>query len=209
LWRPVQSNSRGDICIAQGLPPESELVRLGNSYVIDWSPPGGGFLPTSPPDSGLSSASLGTLLINAEPKQGKSYIIFFFGGTLEPPAATIVGGLCCHVYGNNIFTKVTGDINGGTTPKSLSGKTSRSYAVATQAGLHPCTSEGLTHQILSLQSSNANNITLSNFREVYGRYILRPGSAFYLTTIANSATVSPAIARHTLMWHEVQLPLGA
>lgn len=191
-----QCNNRGELCVVQALPPESELIRLGNSYnaIITGS---GTLDSTFPP-------SPGNCLYNGEKPGGKSYIISSIGASLTVislGAAAILSLVAELSTVNPINRGISANLTVG---NSLIGKPRRSpHAVtgSTAAFNSPNTD---WHRVgNSLVIANTSNALSTIQYNVYGRYIVPPRGLFSFALLSSVANATgPDLL---LQWHEVQL----
>lgn len=210
LWGPIQSNSRGNICIAQGLPSQAELIRLGNSYWAE-STAVGLDVPGFP-----LNVQLGAFwLYNGEPPGGKSYLLDTVAVRL--PTSTGVAqavGVVGHLFTTNPFPVENFQSKlQDSTIKSLSGKKNypgygRAHVPDAIASDFLEPNEGNQHCIMpSVICGNTNSATLNSTKDVYGRYIIPPRGCFTAKIITTNPSVTMT-GNLTLSWHEVQLRLG-
>ena len=194
------TNGRGDLLVAQSLPPKAELVRLGGSwsariatgsaftYVAAW--------PTT-------RAEL--VLYNGEVAGGKSYIIdsaWLYNLTSMAAAQHIVMLAQLVPVVATVPTDDTAQLI-----NSLSGKTAYSgrakRAVANTAA-------GQTTNLWDIISTShpsamTTNLGAAIYTELFGKYIVPPGGVFALNAVAGTAVGTAIIG---VTWHEVQLTLG-
>lgn len=185
-------NSRGEIILAQGLPPEAEVARLGQSYVCMGS--------AVAPVAALPTTAAHLSLWNGEIVGGKSYIISAVGSLCTTTvAAAASASLLAH-----LGTAAEANPAGALVIKGMSGKIYRGQGNA-KASVTIANS-GVWHPVgPCVQTANTANIGIGVYQDVYGRYIVPPGQIFSLATI--NATAAGAFAPF-IIWHEAQLILG-
>lgn len=190
----IRGTRRGEICIAQGLPRESELVRLGNSFI-------------SPSITVSSINSLPPIqsgwILNGESQSGKFYII----STIIVERTSSIGS--AGIMGLAVQLNTQNPISPPSIPStaailSLSGRsTKKSKAIFSDAlfsGTPP--DDNAWHRTgQALVIANTSNATVSIEYSVYGRYIVPPQGAFAYTCL-DSIGSTPVIR---IIWHEVQL----
>jgi hypothetical protein len=192
---PICINNRGDIAVAQALPPAAELVRLGGSYFCLDS--------AVAPVAALPTTTAHLSLWNGEAPGGKSYVIDAVGTMLNASAGAAINiGVAAQLNTTNPIANPAGAL----AIKSLSGKANYGGKGNAKASV-TVTNDSAWHEIgTQLICANTANITLAVEFPVYGRYIVPPQGMFSLASLCNAA--GTATAQPIIFWHEVQLTLG-
>lgn len=187
-------NSRGDALVALGLPPASELVRLGESYGVVQA-------AAVAPVVALPTTTAQVSLWNGESDGGKSYVIdsVFMTVVVSAGAATGIG--LAGMLNKGRVSAMTADIN-----SSIFGLAGHAYAGKGKVDLAATVVDDGWHPIGNSIVGPASQIGLNIDVEVYGKYIVPPGGAFSLAALAN--TVTTITVKMGCRWHEVQLDLG-
>ncbi len=196
---PVSSNSRGDLAVAQSLPPMAELVRLGNT----WScaiPLANHFTTVA----ALPTTLAQLVLANGEAAGGKSYIIhqvWFVADTTQAAATqvTLLGQLVPNrpvpiALPTNNTAVLINSRNGSA---SYGGLCSR--AIANTAFMVADKWEVLN----SLGGFASASIGAGCYADVQGGFIVPPGAIFGINAIVGTAAATSATMG--LSWSEVQL----
>jgi len=189
-------NSRGELLVAQCLPPKAELVRLGNSYSMA-IPTASAFTPVAAMPTTLSNLSLR----NGEAAGGKTYVIDTIGVTAitSIAAASSFTLLAQQQSGAAALTNNTAVLI-----QSLSGKPN--YGGKGTRALATTTAVADSWTIVGSQAASPSaSIGAGAFAEVYGLFLIPPGSTFYVNCVFSTAA---GTAIQTITWHEVQLDLG-
>lgn len=185
-------NTHGALLVAGALPPETELARLGHTYVsISAGVTAVAALPTTAAHFSL---------YNGEPVGGKSYVISAIGTvcTTSAAAASVVT-LLAHM-GTASETNPAGAV----TIKGIHGKIYRGSGNTKDSVT--IVNSGVWHPVGDAVVCAATaTVSLGKYAEVYGRYILPPGQIFSLATLNSTAA---GTFRPYVIWHEVQLVLG-
>lgn len=198
---PVFANNRGDQLVANALPANTELVRMGNSYqaITSTAATAGTAFPTT--------TALWTLWNGEQQGTGRAYVIDAVFWTKIIVDTTQVEAGPTMFCMNNKSLPITA-ITGTLTPISLSGR--RNYAGRGLVGVgqavtndtwFPCgtTSAGIVPAIAGSGWQSAEY-------PINGTYIVPPGGAFSLALAEITATASKF--QLGARWHEVQLKLG-
>ncbi len=197
----VGMNPSGQLSVAQGLPAKADLVRMGQT----WSraiPTGSHFTHVA----AWPTTRAELVLKNGEAAGGKSYVLDSAWAVND--ATSIAAAACYTLLGQIVASHATAVTdNTAILTWSHNGR-------ATSGGLSQCAVANTTYGIASrwqpLPSPQAAGpaVTpgLGAFAELYGYFILPPGSIFLLNLIVGTAT-GTSIAGIT--WHEVQLPVVA
>lgn len=191
-------NRRGDVLIAQSLPPKAELARLGRSWEARIAS-GSAFTHVA----ALPTTRAELALYNGEASGGKCYVIdsVWHLGISSMAAAgsiAIIGQISPGVAAltddtNQLITGACGLV-------AYSGLAKRAVAVTTM----------VANRWSLLQSSNSGGgataqIGLASFAECYGAFILKPGDTFGVNVVAGTAAGTAIMG---IRWHEIQLDLG-
>lgn len=187
-------NPRGELCVAQGLPPRAELVRLGDSwatqiltasaftYVNAW--------PTTRAEFQLH---------NADPV--KSYIIdaaWMCG--ITSIAAAQPSTLLAQITPPGEQAAPTAHIS---IIRSLSGKTG--YSGRAIRGVAVTTALANAWQaIATTVSPMTTNLGHACYVDLYGSYVIPPGGSFNLAGLSGTAAGTAICG---VIWHEVELPV--
>lgn len=186
-------NSRGELVIAQGLPPAAELVRFGESYTVIQA-------SAVAPVVALPTTTAQVSLWNGESDDGKSYVIDSVFATCVVSAGAATGIGLAGMLNNGKVSAMTADL---TTIRGLAG---HGYAGKARVDLAATVVDDGWHPIGSSVVGPASQIGLNVDVEVYGKYIVPPGGAFSLACLAN--TVTTITVKMGLRWHEVLIDRG-
>lgn len=189
-------NDRGELLVAQSLPPKTELVRLGQTWETRIAS-GSAFTHVA----ALPTTRAELALYNGEPSGGKSYVIdsVWHLGITSMAAAGSVALIAQIAPGVAALTDDTAQLITGRTGKvTYGGYAKRAVAVTTMTA----------NRWSLLQSSNSGGgataqIGLATFADVFGAWILRPGDTFGVNVVAGTAAGTAVMG---IVWHEVQLP---
>jgi hypothetical protein len=192
-------NTRGDLSVAAGLPPKSELVRYGNSWMTA-TPTANAFTYVA----AWPTTRAELVLFNNEVGGGKAYMIdsaFVYGitsmGAAQP--LTLIGQMVAPgiaAPANNtalVITSRSGKPNYG--GKALKAIANTAFALAN------------AWEVLatSLVPAPTTNLGAAVQVELAGGFIVPPGGAFCLNAVAGTAAGTAIVG---VVWHEVQIPLG-
>lgn len=193
------TNSRGDLSVAQGLPPKAELVRMGNGYQTRIAT-GSAFtyVATWP----TTRAEL--VLFNNEVAGGKSYIIdsaWMVNITTQAAAnaVALLGQLVPVVA--TVPTDDTAQLLSSLSGKSNYGGRARKAVANTTAGQ----TTNLWDLLASGLNSDTASLSAGVVAELYGVYIVPPQGVFALAGLAGTAAGTAIIG---VRWFETQLALG-
>lgn len=185
---------RGDLIITQGLPPLTDVVRLGGSWQILGA--------ATAALTAVPTNTAGHSLWNGESGTGaKCYVIDSFGSVEIVTDATQQNSIALFAAVEpGAFAAPT---DAGLTKGSLSGRNAnqtnaRTVAGATVAGVwtpHGPSTPGAT--------AFAGAVWRVVEYEAKGLYIVRPGGLFSVAVAKSAATASQI--RYFIRWHEVQL----
>jgi len=193
-------NNRGDVCVVQGLPPKTDIVRLGNTWhcciatasafthVAAW--------PTTRAE---------IVLYNGESAGGKSYII---DSAWAANVATSIAAASAYTLIGQI---VPGPVTAPTDDTaqlitSASGRGTNYSGKARRAIANTAFAVANKWEILNgAPSGAAGSIGLGIFAAVDGGLQVPPGAVLCLNLITGTATGTACIG---VKWHEVQLPVA-
>lgn len=189
----LQVNQRGELIVAQGLPPLAELVRQGGSWQIIGA--------ATAALTAVPTTTAGHSLWNGEADTGKCYVIDSFGAVEIVVDATQQNGLA--MFASMEAGKFTAPTDAGLVKASLSGRTAsqtnaRTVAGATVAGVW--TPHGPAAAGASAVAGGAWRVTEC---KPDGLYVVRPGGLFSIHCAKIAATASQI--RFFIRWHEVQM----
>lgn len=189
---PCAINPRGDLLVAQALPPYAEIVRMGNSYFVIQS-------AATTPNTILPTTTAPVTLWNGENDGGKVYIIdSVFAHVVVSAAAATNVGLCGML---NLGRKAAP--TGALTPKGLAG---HNYKGRGLVGLAVTVTDDSWHPLGNAVNGPASQVALNVDIPLFGAYIVPPGGMFSISALANTGTT--ITVRSGIRWHEVQLPIG-
>lgn len=191
-------NSQGAALAAFSLPLNSEVVRLGNSYV-------GGTTTAPVPVAVIPTTVAQFVVWNGEPTGGKSYVIHRVGYTCSVSAgAALVQQMLVSVQ---TVAQVVPTGTGALGPKSLSGRVSTSNATVLSA-VTLSAFNGLWHPIGTSVNTNAATATIGvggDF-DCNGLYVIPPGGVFCCSVLCSAANSTQN--QIFVTWSEVQIALG-
>lgn len=188
----------GELTVAFGLPPKSELVRQGQTYETRIAS-GSAFTHVA----ALPTTRAELALYNGESAPGKCYVIdavwhlaitsMAAAGSIAIIAQLVSGVAALTDDPLQLITNRNGNPNYG-------GRAKRAVAVTTM----------VANKWSLLQSSNNGGaataqIGLASYAECYGGWILKPGDTFGVNVVAGTAAGTAVMG---ICWHEVQLNLG-
>lgn len=197
---PEQLNGGGERIVTQGLPPKSELTRLGNTWTCSIATASAfTFVAVWP----TTRAEL--VLYNNEPDGGKSYIVdSAFLVNITSQAAAQPFSLLAQLAPPKTAAAPTSDANqliySRTGKPNYSGRALR--AVANTAFAVANKWEIIGNAAVSPMTTNLGN---SIYVDLYGGWVVPPAATFCLAGLAGTAA-GTAICGVT--WHEVQLAIG-
>jgi len=186
-------NTRGEIIVAQGLPPLAELVRQGGSWQV--------LSAATAALTAVPTTTAGHSLWNGEADTGKIYVIDSFGAVEIIVDVTQQNSLA--LFAAVEAGKFTAPTDAALTKASLNGRNAggtnaRTVAGATVAGVwtpHGPSAPGAT--------ALAGAIWRVTEFDARGLYVVRPGGLFSFAVAKAAATASQI--RYFVRWHEVQL----
>lgn len=195
-------NPRGDMLVAQSLPPLAELVRLGNVWSMRVATASAfnavAALPTT-----LAAA----ILYNGEAAGGKSYVILnAWCTTIVTAAAATQYSLIAQALPSGLGV-ATAPTHSATTTLLTSRSCKTSYSGLAKRAVAVTTFFTDGWDVIGTQGGGAAaNIGLGVFAKLDGAYIIPPGGAFGLNVVAGTVNTAGMIVGCT--WAEVQLTLG-
>ncbi len=195
-------NPRGDLLVAQTIPPYAELVRMGNT----WS------MRTATASAFNAVAALPTtlaaaILYNGESSGGKSYVIHsIFCTTIVTAAAATQYSLLAQVTPSPLGVATAPTHSASTTLlTSRSGKTS--YAGLAKRAVNVTTFFTDGWDVVGTNGGlAAANIGGGVFADIGGAIIIPPAGALGINVIAGTVNTAGMIVG--CCWSEVQLTLG-
>lgn len=193
-----QMNPRGELLLAQALPPKTELARLGQTWTARIAS-GSAFTHVA----ALPTTRAELALYNGEPSGGKCYVIdsVWHLAISSMAAAGSVALIAQIAPGVAALTDDSAQLITGRNGKVVyGGYAKRAVAVTTM----------VANRWEVLQSSNSGGgataqIGLASYADVYGGWILKPGDTFGVNVVAGTAAGTAIMG---VTWHEVQLPIG-
>lgn len=192
----IHANNRGDLLVAQALPPLADIVRMGQSWQVKTSSATAA-LTTEPTTVALLS------LFNNESATGKSYVIDSVAMWERVVDATQQNELALFVMNSKRSTTSTPPTDAALTIRSLAGRTydgaARTLVGATvvDEGWFPA---GISAPGASAVAGGAWRVHDVNLR---GMYIVPPNGYFHVSAAKIAATASQLHV--VIRWHEVQL----
>lgn len=196
------NNNRGDLNIAQSLPPYAELVRMGNT----WS------MRTATASAFNAVAALPTtlaaaILYNGEAAGGKSYVIHSaWCTTIVTAAAATQYSLLAQVTPSPLGV-ATAPTHSATTTLLTSRSGKAAYAGLARRAVNVTTFFTDGWDVLGTQGGGAAaNIGLGVFADLGGSIIIPPGGAIGLNVIAGTVNTAGMVVG--LCWSELLLALG-
>lgn len=199
--QPVLSEGL-EILIAEGIPPLTQVVALGNSWQMQ---DGTGSAATA----ALPTTTAMMSLSNLESQGGKSYVIEEFGSYQGVIDATQIDSsmLVAMLNKKGAAALTTGALV--TAIQSLSGKGSYGGSATFRRGATVANDGWFVHgQDFASQSPTlAGQIFQANVCRVRGLYVVPPGGIFSWGVV-KSAAAAAAQQFPLIRWHELQLNLG-
>lgn len=184
-------NGRGDSIVALGLPPQAEIVRMGESYVVTQA-------TAVAPVAALPTTTAQLTLWNGEPDTGRVYVIdSVFAIVVVSAAAASAIGIAAMLNAG----KKTGP-TGTLTPKGLAGHPYRGKGTVSLA---QAVTDDLWHPLGPSVVGPASQVGMMIDYPVKGLYLVPPGHMFSTAVLANTATT--ITVRQGIRWHEVRMPV--
>jgi hypothetical protein len=188
-------NSRGDQIVAQGLPEQTEIVRLGESWQVSNA-------SAFAPGTALPTTTAALTLWNGESAGGKSYVIDSVALTeivVDATQSNMSTVVC--MLGK---PPVTAPTDAALVIRSLSGRT---YGGRARTVVLSSTVVNDGWFPLGTSAPAAAAAAGSAWKQMdwplRGMYIVPPGASFNLHALKVAATAGQCIL--TVRWHEVQL----
>lgn len=194
-YEEFHMNGNGEQLVAQGLPTQAEIVRLGDSYQVLGAASTG--LTAVPTTAGLLT------LWNGEPGNGKVYAIDSV--TATKVIIDVTTNDLATVWAQIIRAPMATPTDAALTIRSLSGRYSyggRARTVATSTTL--ANRWQPIGQIPNATAAIAGSAWTQADIPLLGRFVITPGSAFTLT--ASEVTATASTFRFCIRWHEVLVP---
>jgi hypothetical protein len=187
-------NSRGDQLVSQGLPLQTEIVRLGDSWQVISS---AGIAALT----ALPTTTAGLTLWNGEPDGGKSYVIDSVGNSEIVVDVTQSNMTALFVMLGK--PPVTAPTDAALVIRSLSGRTYGGRARTVVGGT--VVNDGWFPAGTSAPAAPA--VAGSAWKQMdwplNGLYIVPPGGSFNIHAVKVAATAAQNLLN--IRWHEVQL----
>lgn len=189
-------NNRGDLAIAQSLPPRSELVRLGQSWLLT--------LPTASAFTFVAAwptTRYEISLWNGEPDGGKSYVIdSCFMTNITSMAAAQPMSLLAQMAPARVAAPAAGvSIFTPLGKNKIYGGAGVSGVAVTTAVANKWMAIGAAYAAMT------TNLGGTILADTYGLFVVPPGGQFGLAGLAGTAAGTAIVG---LVFHEVQLTLG-
>jgi len=198
--RLLTMNTRGDVLLAQALPPKAELVRLGGTWTRT-IPTGSAFTHVA----AWPTTRAELVLQNGEPVDGKSYIL---DAAWAANVATSIAAASAYTLLGQLLpshaTPVTDNANILATSRNGRPKYTGNARCAVAN-----TTYGVASQwevLAAAPAGPAASIGLAVHAELFGGWILPPGAIMLLNLVVGTAAGTASIG---ITWHEVQLPRAA
>lgn len=193
-----QMNHRGELIVAQGLPPNTTLVMAGNSY---WA----GTTTAAAPVVAIPTTAALIGLWNGEPDNGKSYVVdsVWVVHVVITAAVQNIG-----ILGNISQAQIPTAIANTITPRPLRGNLPYRGAGRIAVGITLGALDGIAANWVPLGSTGPGQNTLQVGTivdvDLRGGIIIPPKGQFSLTALAGAATASSI--QIGFRWHELALP---
>lgn len=195
-------NNRGDQCVVQSLPEQSELVRLGYSWQ-------GATRTGQAALTALPTTVAGLSLGNAEPATGRSYVIDSFGSWEAVVDATQTDNTAIFAMSTARGSAVPsgGTVEAASVVKSLSGRAGGGTGLGSIRRGGTVVDDGwFAHGTLAANVSPVAAGANWKVNEVQARglYLVPPGGFFHVQAV-KAAAAAAAQQFFFVRWHEVQL----
>jgi hypothetical protein len=189
----ISLNERGDLIVAQSLPPLAEQVRLGNTW---------GILSAAVDSlNAIPTTTAPHSLFNGEAATGKCYVIESFGAFEVVVDATEANNTA--IVAMVTAGTVAAPTDAGLGKWSMSGRTTNNTSARTVAGA-TVVDQWMPH---APNTHIAGAVAGSKFRvnevQANGLYIVRPGGLFSWGAVKLAAVTGQM--RFFVRWHEVPL----
>lgn len=192
-------NSARDVLVAQALPPLTELVRMGNSWVTQMLTAN-----AVAPVTAVPTTAAMLQLYNGESAGGRSYIIdsvFSYAATSEGAADGF---------------QIIGQIAAPGAAAAPTAHASLQTNLSGKAGTSPCAVIGRSVTTATANkwfligncwlAASTTTFGMGADIDVKGGIIIRPGGSLFLHTLAEAAAAATMVMG--VRWHEVLLDLG-
>lgn len=196
-------NPRADLLVAKGLPENTEIVRMRQSYIAGYDQSIAAVAPLVALPT--TAAGAGTVsMFNQEQDNGKIYIIDSLWCIVNSAIGAATPLTMIAMLGVGKFSNATA-ITNDVTPRGLAGQAYRGTAVIDLAYAGTLVDDNWQPVGSSLNAIAAN---LGSVVDVpcRGIFVVPPGHAFHFGVVANTATATSV--KFGVRWHEVQLPVG-
>lgn len=193
----------GELISAEGLPPLTEIVRLGNSWHAIAS---AGVAALTALPTTTSTLSLN----NKDTATGKSFVIESFGSIQGVIDATQQDTMVLLAMNNRKTSAQAsaGTLQAATQVASLSGKGSYGGVSELRSGATVVNDVWVPHQTIGIIGPTlVGDVFRAIEVNARGLYIVPPGGCFSIA-IVKSAAAAAAQQFPFIRWHEVQLNLG-
>lgn len=192
-------NRRGDILVAQSLPPLAEIVRMGGSYQ-------GRATTGVVAASAIPTTTSGLSIVNNEPATGKCYVIDSFGSAEHVADATQQNVTAIYAMLNKQGDALATSANSETANiRSLSGRASGTSLATLLRSATVIDNTWFPHNPAGAQLLTGLGSLQWKINEVQvnGLYMVRPGGSFSIVAI--KALAAAALQHFYFMrWHEVK-----
>lgn len=195
----LQSSNRGDLLVAQGLPPLTELVRLGKTWHMRTATASAFDLVAAQPTT-LAVA----ILYNNEPVGGKSYVIHDISASIiVSSAAASQLTLLAQVLPNAGSTATAPTHSSTTTLITNMAGVSNAYDGLALRAVNVTTFVANLWKIVGVSGGHAAaNIGAGVFADIAGGIIIPPKGALGVNLVAGTVATAGGLAGIT--WSEVQ-----
>ena len=195
-------NNRGDLLMAQSLPPYTELVRLGNTWTMRTATASAFNLVAALPTT-LAAA----ILYNGEAAGGKSYVVHsIFVTSIVTTTALTPMSLLAQVL-PNAGNSATAPTHSATTTLITSNSGKSGYGGNARRAINVTTFFTDLWQVVGAGTGAATaSIATGVYADVGGGLIIPPAGALGLNVIAGTVATASGIIGCT--WSECQLDLG-
>jgi hypothetical protein len=195
----VQQNTRGDLCVAQGLLPKVDLTRLGNSWQAS-IPTGSAFTTVA----AWPTTRAELILSNANPAGGKSFVIDqIWAATIVTETAASQMTLLAQMSGAGLVAVAAN--NTAVLVTSLSGKAGVYGGAASLALANTAFMIASKWQVVGVSPLGGASVSVGQaaLAEMQGGYIVQPQSTLGVNLVVGTAVASAGLMG--ISWHEVQL----
>jgi len=197
--KPPYINQRGEQLVAAGLPPLTSLVALGDSWMAKTA-------TAAAPVIAIPTTGSLIALYNAEPENGKSYVIDSLFLLVVANTAAVQSHCLLANLAPNPSTIVAPAI--GITPNPMRGSRAYGGLARVAVGLALDATNGVAANWFplgpSIPNSNTPQIGSAIDWPLDGSIIVPPKGLFALTALAGAATASSV--QIGFRWHELLLP---